>query len=127
MLIRSPDDGRHHIVMAVIFDKEESRQLYIYSAYGNSNGQYQHPAQGCTVIDDTIPANWETSYDKNNQWQITSFPEWTRDLGGAWKGSGFYERYINGDPKAVTTFKKYFDIERQKYKDDPQLAEDLQS
>ncbi len=121
MLVKQEGDEEHHVVMGIIFNENDLKQHYVYSGYESARGQYPQEAKGCTIIDDTIPDYWEYDYDKYDKWHILSFPEWTRDRGRPGK-PGFYERYLDGDPRALETFERYFNKERQKYENDPKLA-----
>lgn len=126
MLVVDSESSEHHIVMAVIFDKEENRQIFVYSVYGNASGQYRHDAKGHTIIDDTIPEYWTTGYGEVEKIQVMTFPEWAGDPGKPGV-LGFYERYVNGEPDAVQIFEKYFEVEKRKYAHDSNIARDMQA
>ncbi len=75
--------------------------INVWGESGN-NTIYDIPAKYFTVLDDTLPRNWEDdSYDAYGKTiHIQSFPEMAHD-------EHFYSKLMDNDPEAVRTFRKY--------------------
>jgi hypothetical protein len=61
-----------------------------------------YPAPVFDVVDGQVPSNWELGHHDvggGRFFAVLSFPEWARDR-------FFYERLVDGDPAAVSTFER---------------------
>lgn len=124
MLVKRDNSNEHEIVMAIFIDIQDHRMRFVYSAYGNYAAQYYQDIDGHEIIDSTIPEYWIMGYDENEKAYIFSFPEWVNRPGKK-KKPGFHEKYIDGSKEEVSIMKKYFEIEKEKYKNDKYLAQDM--
>ncbi len=126
MLVKRTDSEDHEIVMGIIVDLDTRQLKFVYSVYGNHRAQYPHDAIGHEVIDSTIPDFWQLDYNAKTKEFTFAFPEWVNNPGKKGK-PGFYEKYVEDEPKEVEIFKKYFLQQKEYYSNDPHLTEDSQT
>lgn len=98
------DPEKPYFVYAVLSLESGKELSYMLNVWGQGSNDtiYDIPAKYFTVLDNTIPENWESgSYEMHDKTiYIQSFPEMAHD-------KYFYPRLMDGDPEIVKIFRIY--------------------
>lgn len=121
MLVRWENQEEVYPVVAISFDHHDNVTYLYFSDFGSTYSQYRHNMNEVEVVDATLPGYWMLAHDVGENTDYISFTEWINDLGKPGE-PGFYERYVDGNPKDLETMQHYYDIEYKKYQDNPHLV-----
>lgn len=124
MLVRFKGQQEVYPVVAVIFDRRRNLVDVYFSDFGSVSSQYRHEIdeEAVEIVDHSVPPYWivTQAQSENSNEIVITFPEWANDLGES--GPGFYERYVDGEPEEIAVMQHYYDIEHERYKDNPQIV-----
>jgi hypothetical protein len=87
--------GKTYHVLSVEFGSDRKWRLRLIG--DGLNGVALFPLEEFETLSSKIPGNWVVSWGTGGFFELTP---------ASWSGSGFWERYYDGDPLAVDVFER---------------------